>query len=217
MRTYEELCLLRQSMPNGPEREALKAILFAYSYNTGPKTLVKALLQLGQGNKMNNPEGQLVKKPKVVMFRDWILGDRIYPDHDQIVSISGNDFTILASHYRRFQTLLPHFQRQEAKEKAKIADEQEKLQEAHRYTQANSLDSVAYGHLSLSYPQWKQRGRFVKRREEAKMQTMDGTGASYALFSFAQTDVAETRYKSVKPRCENNQTCTCIDGCEDKR
>lgn len=219
MRRFEELAMLRASMPAGPERESLKAILYhyAYDYKAGPETLVKTLLQLEKGNKMNNPAGQLAKKPKVVMFRDWILGDRTYPTTDQTVSISGDDFTILTSHYKKFQTLVPYFQRQEAKAKAKIADEQEKLQEKHRYTQANGLDSVAFGHLSLSFPQWKQKGRFVKQGEKSKVYTMDGTGTDYALFSFAQTDVAENRYTTIKPRWENNQPCTCLGVCEDKR
>lgn len=157
------------------------------------------------------------KKPKVVMFRDWILGDRIYPDHDQIVSISGNDFTILAAQYRKFQTIVPYFQRQEEKVKAKIADEQEKLQEEHRRSSAQMQDAFAYGNLNLSYPQWKQRGRFVRQGEKSKISTMDGNNISYALFHFTQTDVADNRYKSIKPRCENNQPCTCLGVCEDKR
>ena len=142
--------------------------LYRYAYRAGPESLVEALKQLGQGNKMDIQAGQLAKKPKVINFRDWIIGDRTYPDHDQIVSISGNDFTILASHYRKFQTIVPYFQMQEVEAKAKIAAEQEKIREKHRHTQANILDSVAFGHLSLSYSQWKQRDRFVKPVESLR-------------------------------------------------
>lgn len=149
------------------------------------------------------------KKPTVVKFRDWILGDRTYPTTDQTVSIRGDDFTILASYYRKFQTLLPYFQEWEAKAKAKIAEEQEKLQEDHRYIQANGLDSVAFSHLSLSYPQWKQRGRFVKQGEKSKVYTMDGTGTDYALFHFTQTDVAETRYKSPETKPSSVACASC--------
>ena len=214
-KTFEELKEIKRTHALCPsERRFLTEIIAKFDDILGTGTNHTTI---GADKIMENPTFQKTKKPKVVMFRDWILGDRIYPDHDQIVSISGNDFTILASHYRKFQTLVPYFQRQEVEAKAKIADEQEKLQEEHRYNQANGLDSVAFGHLSLSYPQWKQKGRYVKPGEKSKMQTMDGTGESYALFHFTQTDVAENRYKTIKPRCENNQPCTCLGVCEDKR
>lgn len=216
VRRFEELAVLRDSMPAGPERESLKAILCHYAYGAGPESLIKTLLQLGQGNKMDTTTDQLAKKPKVINFRDWILGDGTYPDHDQEVSISGDDFTILASHYGRLWVLLPYFQELAAKEKAKIAAEKEKFQENQRYVKANGLDSLAFGNIHLSFPQWKQRGRFVRQGEKSKFFTVDATDTRYALFSFAQTDAAESRYKTIKPRCENNQPCTCLGSCEDK-
>ena len=295
-RSYPELCTLLQILPNGPEREALKALLFAYDYKAGPETLVKTLLQLGQGNKMDkgqaeelvrktrfkyaklftwegvpktleelrwikdnvkmpvnnlavlsgiiakfdeilgtgtkptattgadkimeNPTGQQAEQAvtrKTINFRDYIMQPTQVVDTDVLVNM--DDFRVLAEHYSFFLTLEPRmkFRIQKEKVKAKIAAEQEKIRENCCHNRAQMQDALAYGNLNLSYSQWKQRGRFVRQGEKSGIYTMDGNNTSYALFHFTQTDVAENRYKTIKPRCENNQTCTCIDGCEDKR
>lgn len=191
---------------------------YFYPYRAGPENLIEALKQLGQGKIMDTQAGKEVDKPvmrKLINFRDYIMGPALVAHTD--VLVNREDFLMLAEHYSFFIGIQSKMKSRIQDERKAVSAANEKLAVEFSYTQQNAMDYVVYGSLSLSYPQWKQRGRYVKHGEKSKISTVDGTGISYALFSFDQTDVAENRYKTIKPRCENNQTCTCINVCEDKR
>lgn len=238
MHTYEELCKLRDSMPKGPERQSLKDVLYFYAYG-GRGSIAETLLGKEKTEKeklflketisrhdfifgtLEVNKGQKVKEQTVlttgntINFRDWIMckANRI----GKSVVINEADFDLLAKHYKNFILVEPEIAFRIKRDKKDIEAQQEKIEEDIRYIQANCNDKEAYGAINLSYPQWKRVGRFVKQGEKSTFYTLDAAGVKYALFSFNQTDVAEDRYKSIKPRCENAQTCTCLDDCEDKR
>jgi hypothetical protein len=139
-----------------------------------------------------------------INFRDWITGRKTALGKN--VLINSTDFEFIAQHYNRFVTVEPRITARIAKEKRELEEEKVKTTETTRYTRAQCHDITAYAGVVLSYSQWKRVGRFVKPGEKSTISSMDASGSKYALFYFAQTDVAEERYKS-KP--EQTKMCAC--------
>jgi hypothetical protein len=134
-----------------------------------------------------------------INFRDWITGGKNAIGKN--VLINSRDFEFIAEHYTGFVTIEPRIKARIAKEKRELEEEKVKATETVRYTRAQCHDITAYAGVMLSYLQWKRVGRFVKPGEKSTISSMDASGSKYALFSFAQTDVAEERYKSATKKC----------------
>ena len=211
MQPYEDLVKLRQELPAGPEREALKAALYAFEYGSvglGKKFLdIDKLWKNHERDKVNSKYDLKTAKLFTWCGKSVSLEElRKIKDYH---FMSPEERNFLAEVVAAFDKVLSGNKSDEIKPETQQAATERRMEAAKetlRWGQENYKDSMQFQELQLSYMQWKARGRFVKQGEKATAFTMDASGSKYALFSFGQTDLAEESYKS---KSEQTKMCAC--------